>query len=82
MDLIEIGSLIAEHRRRLGITQSELGARSRISRSTIAALEGGRCAELGFNKVNRILAALKLELAVTTANRGRPTFDQLKDAGE
>jgi hypothetical protein len=40
-------------------------------------------AELGFNKVVRILAALGLELHLREANHGRPTLDDLtNEAGD
>ncbi len=64
MDLRSIGHLVAEHRRAKALTLHELAARARVGRSTIAALEAGKTAELGLMKVARICAALDLALEV------------------
>jgi transcriptional regulator with XRE-family HTH domain len=77
LDLAALGALVARHRSALRLTQAELARRARIGRSTLDALENGRCAELGYGKVARILAALGLTLRVGEANRGRPTFEDL-----
>ena len=79
LDLELIGEHIVERRRALGMTQPELARKAGVGRSTLATLEGGKMAELGFNKVAMILAVLGLELKVATANRGRPTFEELKE---
>jgi transcriptional regulator with XRE-family HTH domain len=79
VDLLSIGREIAQHRKEAGLTQAQLAAHSGVSRATIAALETGAARELGLNKVATILAMLGLELRVTTANRGRPTLDDLKE---
>lgn len=79
LDLELLGERIAQRRRELGMTQPELARRAGVGRSTLAALEGGKMAELGFNKVAHILAALGLDLRLVSANRGRPTFDELKE---
>jgi transcriptional regulator with XRE-family HTH domain len=78
LDLAKIGSEIATRRRALELRQEELAARAGISRSTIARLETGALNELGFNKLMRILAALRLDLRATDANIGRPTLDDLQ----
>ena len=62
MDLRSIGRFIAERRRAKGLTLHELAAQARVGRSTLAALETGKLAELGLNKVARICAALDLVL--------------------
>ena len=79
IDLELLGERIAARRRELRMTQPELARRAGVGRSTLAALEGGKMAELGFNKIALILAALGLDLKLVTANRGRPTFDELKE---
>lgn len=78
LDLAKIGSEIATRRRALDLRQEELAARAGTSRSTIARLETGTLNELGFNKLMRILAALRLDLRATDANNGRPTLDDLQ----
>jgi transcriptional regulator with XRE-family HTH domain len=78
LDLATIGSVIAARRRALGLKQDELAARSKVSRPTIARLETGTARELGFNKLIRMLAALRLDLRLTDANVGRPTLEDLQ----
>ena len=77
LDLISIGSQIAERRKTLKLSQSELSRKAGLSRATLDALENGRAGELGFSKVTRLLAALGLELTLQTASAQRPTLDEL-----
>ena len=77
LDLLNVGGHIAEHRRRLKLTQAELARKAGISRATLDALENGRAGELGFSKVARLLAAVGLELTLQTASSRRPTLDEL-----
>jgi transcriptional regulator with XRE-family HTH domain len=79
LDLISVGGQIAEHRKRLKLSQAELSRRAGISRATLDALENGRAGELGFSKVARLLAALGLELTIETAISRRPTLDELME---
>lgn len=79
LDLETIGEEVARRRRELGLTQPELARRARVGRSTLAALEGGKTAELGFNKVAMILALVGVDLKMTDWNHRRPTFDELKE---
>ena len=82
LDMPTLGSTIATERRRSALTQSELARRAGVSRATIAALEGGTTAELGFVKVTRILAVLGLALRLSTPNAGRPTLEDLQAESE
>ena len=50
MDLLSIGRLIAERRRVKGLTLVELAAQAQVGRSTLAALEAGKLAELGLTR--------------------------------
>ena len=77
LDLVSLGSTIAERRKRLKMNQTELSRQAGVSRATLDALENGRARELGFSKVTKILAALGLELALETAGLHRPTLDEL-----
>lgn len=77
LDLISIGQQIAEHRKKLKLTQVALASKAGISRATLEALENGRAGELGFSKLTKILAALGLELKLQAAGTHRPTLDQL-----
>lgn len=75
--LIDIGEQIAKRRNAVGLTQTELAKMTRVSRSTLDALENGRMGELGYTKVNNILIALGLEFTLQAAVNRRPTLDDL-----
>ena len=77
IDLISIGDQIAERRKTLKLSQTELSRKAGLSRATLDALENGRAGELGFSKVTRLLTALGLELTLQTASSQRPTLDEL-----
>jgi transcriptional regulator with XRE-family HTH domain len=72
MDLRTLGRLIAEHRRSQGLTLHQLAAEAGVGRSTLAALEGGKLAELGYVKVSRICAVLGLVLEARPPELDRP----------
>jgi transcriptional regulator with XRE-family HTH domain len=78
LDLISIGAQIAEHRKKLKLSQTELARKAGISRATLDALENGRSGELGFAKLTRLLAAINLELKLQDAGSDRPTLDELQ----
>ena len=61
----------------MGLSQTALAQRARISRATLDALENGRLGELGYSKVTNILTALGLELKVHEASARRPTLEEL-----
>jgi len=77
LDLISIGAQIAEHRKKLELSQTGLAHKAGISRATLDALENGRSGELGFAKLTKLLAALGLELKLQDASSDRPTLDEL-----
>jgi len=77
IDLPALGERIAQQRKALKLTQTALANRAKVGRSTIDALENGRMTELGFTKIARILSALKLDIQLTEATRGRPTLEDL-----
>ena len=62
MNLQAVGQLIAQRRREKRLTLKELAVAAGIGRSTLAALERGKIAELGFAKVVRLCAAVDLVL--------------------
>jgi transcriptional regulator with XRE-family HTH domain len=78
LDLISIGGQIAEHRKKLKLSQTALARKAGISRATLEALENGRAGELGFAKLTKLLAALGLELKLQAASSHRPTLDELQ----
>ncbi len=77
LDLISIGTQIAERRKSLKLSQTELSHKAGLSRATLDALENGRAGELGFSKVGKLLAALGLELTLQPVSSQRPTLDEL-----
>jgi transcriptional regulator with XRE-family HTH domain len=77
LDVISIGSRIAERRKTLKLSQTDLARQAGLSRATLDALENGRSGELGFSKITRLLTALGLELTLRTASSRRPTLDEL-----
>ncbi len=64
MELRELGLQVAQARRALGCTQSELAAAAGLSRQTVSALERGEIGDLGVRKVLRLLEALDHTLVV------------------
>ena len=77
MTLRDIGDMIADKRRLLGLRQSDLAAKAGLSRATVEALENGRAREIGFSKLTRLLAVLGMEFAVRPIGNHRPTLDEL-----
>ena len=77
MRLLDIGLELKGARKRARISQADLAARLGMSRATISAIEGGRCAEIGVRKLAALLELVGLELTVTARSR-RPTIDELK----
>jgi transcriptional regulator with XRE-family HTH domain len=78
-DLIFIAEQIASKRKALRLSQAGLAKKAGVSRSTIDSLENGRLGELGYSKVNNILAALGLELTLREAAGRRPTLEDLME---
>ena len=62
MNLHGVGKIVAERRRSRGLTLSALAAKAHVGRSTLAALEAGKLAELGYERVARICDAVDLVL--------------------
>jgi len=77
LDLTAIGARVAEQRKKLKLSQTELAHKAGLSRATLDALENGRAGELGFAKLIKLLAALVLELKLQAASSHRPTLDEL-----
>jgi len=81
--LDSIGQRIAQARKERGLRQADLASRSGASRATIDALENGRASDIGISKLNRILAAVGLELSIRPFADERPTLDELlKEDGD
>jgi transcriptional regulator with XRE-family HTH domain len=77
LDLISVGRQIAQRRKTLKLSQTELSRSAGVSRATLDALENGRAGEMGFSKLAKLLAALGLELRLHATGTLRPTLDEL-----
>lgn len=62
MELREIGWHVKKKRAELGLTQGQLAKLSGLSRTTINHLESGVLQDLGYAKLNHVLAILGLNL--------------------
>jgi len=62
MNLHGVGKIVGERRRSRGLTLRALAAKAHVGRSTLAALEAGKLAELGYGRVARICDAVDLVL--------------------
>jgi transcriptional regulator with XRE-family HTH domain len=72
MELRTIGNLIAGRRRELRLTLSDLASRARVGRSTLAALESGKLAELGLGRVARLCREVGLVLEARPMHLEQP----------
>ena len=77
LSLPSVAEQIVSKRKALGLSQTALAKKARISRATLDALENGRLGELGYTKVVNILTALGLELKLQETNARRPTLEEL-----
>ncbi|HJX83839.1 MAG TPA: helix-turn-helix domain-containing protein [Candidatus Angelobacter sp.] len=77
LSLFSIGSQIAAKRKALGLTQSALAHKAKLSRATLDALENGRKGEIGYSKITRLTSALGLALTMHEASSRRPTLDEI-----
>ncbi len=76
MNLQTLGKKIAAWRLEQGLNQGQVSAISGVSRVTLSQLENGELLELGYSKVNRILACLDRTLTPTN-KASAPTLDDL-----
>lgn len=67
MYLAEIGARLRRARKARQMTQAQLAAEVGIARATLSQLESGAVRELGFTKIQRLLAAVSLELLIGEA---------------
>ena len=77
MRLPDVGPLLKSARRAIKLSQTELARPLGMSRATISALEGGRCEEIGFQKLVALLESVGLEVTIAP-RKGRPTLDDLR----
>lgn len=72
MNLQSMGKLVADQRRAKRLTLREVASAAEVGRSTLAALEAGKLAELGFAKLARICSVLDLALEARPLTLERP----------
>lgn len=77
MTLVEIGPLLKQARQDVGLSQEQLAHPLGMSRATISAIEGGRCEEIGFQKLLAVLERVGLQITVSP-RKSRPTIDDLR----
>lgn len=77
MLLVDVGPLLKQARRKAGLSQDQLARPLGMSRATISAIEGGRCEEIGFQKLVALLERVGLEITVAP-RKSRPTIDDLR----
>jgi len=70
----QIGTIIRRNRKRLGMSQSELGDRTGLRQETISLIETGNPATR-LDTMLSVLAALDLEFQVATRSRGSDLQD-------
>jgi len=58
----QIGRLVAEQRKRLGLTQVELASQAKVGRSWLSLLEGGRINDPGSFLLDALASALGLTI--------------------
>jgi HTH-type transcriptional regulator / antitoxin HipB len=74
----DLGHYLREQRRKLGLTQTDLAARARVSRRWLSDLEGGKStAEVGL--VLKVIAALDMYCAVEPQPTPEIDLDELLD---
>jgi transcriptional regulator with XRE-family HTH domain len=76
-DIIEIAEQIRAARKQRKMTQAQLADVAGVSRRSVIELEAGRSPDPGFISVIRILRAVGLDLRITQATPGRPTYEDL-----
>jgi transcriptional regulator with XRE-family HTH domain len=80
MDHFTFSERIRSERKARGWSQQHLADAAGVSRARLEALENGRARDVTFSTASQLLEALGLEFRIGTANRGRPTLEELRDA--
>ncbi len=80
MDDVAIGRLVGVIRRRLGLRQTDVADRAKVSQQLVSLLETGGLGRLSLEAARGIASALGAELVVTVRWRG-PDLDRMRDEG-
>lgn len=77
MNLQDLGVFICTERKRQNLTIQRLAEQAGVDRTLLSKLENQRLPEMGFAKLERILAVLGSEL-MPKSSGGLPTLNDLK----
>lgn len=77
MTLLELGPFIRQQRKRAGLSMQALSDLAGVDRTTLSKLENQRLPEMGYAKLERVLAVLGLAFSVGPAG-GLPTLKDLQ----
>ncbi|MBR9870845.1 MAG: helix-turn-helix transcriptional regulator [Gammaproteobacteria bacterium] len=77
MTLLDLGPYIREERKRAGLSMQALAEMAGVDRTTLSKLENQRLPEMGYAKLERLLAALNLEFSIRPVG-GLPTLKDLQ----
>jgi transcriptional regulator with XRE-family HTH domain len=77
MQLSDLGLFIRKERKAAGLSIQTLAELAGVDRTTLSKLENQRLPEMGYAKLERVLAVLGFELA-TRAVQGLPTLNDLQ----
>jgi HTH-type transcriptional regulator/antitoxin HipB len=75
--LAELGGAVGARRRALKLHQSEVAARSGLSRESLVRFERGQLTEFGSRKLLAVLAVLGMEITFTEVGTSG-TLDELR----
>lgn len=65
--IAQLGTVVRRERELAGLTQTQLAERAGVDRGWVVRLETGKLSNPGLSGVFRLLAVLKLQLAITEA---------------
>jgi transcriptional regulator with XRE-family HTH domain len=74
---VELGAAVAARRKALKLHQSEVAARSGLTRESLVRFERGQLTEFGSRKLLAVLAVLGMEMSFTEVGRSG-TLDELR----
>jgi len=75
--LTELGAAVAARRKALKLHQSEVAARSGLTRESLVRFERGQLTEFGSRKLLAVLAVLGMEMSFVEAGKSG-TLDELR----
>jgi len=77
MLLSDLGLFIRKERKAAGLSIQSLAELASVDRTTLSKLENERLPEMGYAKLERVLAVLGFELSAQTV-QGLPTLNDLQ----